>query len=719
MGLRVMGRRDARGVDVIDDWAGTPWASSAAAPAPAKAATGPGVAMIQYGTPLMSRAARPQEMMKRAQLAYHTNPWVKLAEATVVRRAVGLPWHLEDDDDAETEEVDTGPVKVVRDLLERPQKNIPVKQPAVSTRRGLTSLTLRHVGLCGMAHWYLDQREALTGIPLGILYINPARMYPIEDDAGNLVMWMLDPRSFGPRGEPMGGLGLRLDEVLTFYLDPPDAGNIGTGIYEAMTVKAQLTNLSDQHTAYVLGTGGRMAGILAPKEGSLDPVQMATLEREMRNAAESSDAAKRMTIVAGPVDWIPTAADPSSLNQSELSSMNRDDILIGWGVPPETAGVPAPAGLGGSERGKYTEAVLMQGAVHDRVQSYREGVQYGLLDGIGLGIQLEIEEPTFDDQSPAYEIASKARELPLTNKERRDLVGLPPFGTEQKPDPRDDEIWLPSGLTLVYEAGGEKPPSPLPPPNPFVAPVPEEDSEGDEEVAGKASQRDFLGLRRAQETRWIPPTQRKVDAVLRASRDEALAKLRRSSPEIVKRHRSDPDYWISAKRRSELQKILEDTAGSIAVTVSERTGELIGPKGKADPFADDVAKTVKTRTAERVVEIDAYTRKQLASAISTGWERGMSPLEIAQGIEDASLVEGLGDESILARAERIARTETMFAYNDAAITSYKHYGVEKVTAIDGDTDEVCASRNGKDFPLSEAWEIQDHPNGTLDWAPLL
>ena len=29
--------------------------------------------------------------------------------------------------------------------------------------------TLRHMGLCGTSFWYLDQTEALSGTPLGIL----------------------------------------------------------------------------------------------------------------------------------------------------------------------------------------------------------------------------------------------------------------------------------------------------------------------------------------------------------------------------------------------------------------------------------------------------------------------------------------------------------------------------------------------------------------------
>ena len=61
----------------------------------------------------------------------------------------------------------------------------------------------------------------------------------------------------------------------------------------------------------------------------------------------------------------------------------------------------------------------------------------------------------------------------------------------------------------------------------------------------------------------------------------------------------------------------------------------------------------------------------------------------------------------------------MFAYNAAALESYGALGVEKVEASDGDDDEECAERNGQTYSLAEAEGIEDHPNGTLDWIPVL
>jgi hypothetical protein len=71
------------------------------------------------------------------------------------------------------------------------------------------------------------------------------------------------------------------------------------------------------------------------------------------------------------------------------------------------------------------------------------------------------------------------------------------------------------------------------------------------------------------------------------------------------------------------------------------------------------------------------------------------------------------------RAELIGRTELMTAYNEAALGSYGEAGVGMVEAIDGDADEVCAARMGNFYTLDQAELEEEHPNGTLDWVPVI
>jgi hypothetical protein len=204
---------------------------------------------------------------------------------------------------------------------------------------------------------------------------------------------------------------LPLEQVLTFYLDPPDDGPYGTGLYKRNALKAGLTRLSDQHASYVLATGGRIPGIVAPHDAVVEGERFTTLVNQFRSANEAADAAKRNVIVSGPVDFTPQGANPTELGLIELMRLSREDTLAAWGVPPTQAGIPAASGLNSGERGKYDEATLMQGSVHDRVVAIREPMQYGLLDrwkAAGFTIDVEIEEPQFDDRSPLFALAQQA-----------------------------------------------------------------------------------------------------------------------------------------------------------------------------------------------------------------------------------------------------------------------------------------------------------------------
>lgn len=713
MGVRSVGRHPGGGL-MISEWDETAWAGEPVG----KAATGYGVTMVTHRPYVIHGRDSLHSTMKQGQVAYHHDPWIRLAESTVTRRVVGLPWHLEEaGTDVEVPDTAAGVPGEVLKLLERPQANLSVRQPAVATWRGLAGLTSRHLGLCGMAHWYKDQRSAVNGMPLGFLYINPARMFPIEDEVGNLLLWSLDPRSFDGRGQPIGGMPIRLDEVITFYLDPPDSGNIGHGIYEAAVTKAGISRVADAHAGYVLASGGRIAGLVAPKEGRIDPKDMRQMAQEMMNVNDSPDAAKRTTILSGPIDWFPTAADPSELSLPDLSRMTRDDILAIWGVPPATAGIPAPAGLNSGGTREYDEAVLMQGSVHDRVRAIKEGIQYGLLDAIGIPLDFEVEEPEFDDRTPLFVLAEKAKDLPLRNKERRELIGLPPFGEDGRQDPRDEEVWMPTTFTKVYEASGE--PVAPPEPEPQEPPIGVLRDVGFRPpVQAKAS---LPGLRASIEKDRVPSLLRSVVDVLQDQRHQVIGKLRSISEAVYKRHRNDADFWYDSRKGEERwRSVLIPAAVQTGEVTVKGASKILSRPGKAEPWVDDVMDSLRSTTGERIVDINTATRDIIAKTIQHGFEQGMSPLALAEALEETGTFPGLGDESILARAERIARTETMFAYNHAALGTYRDgFGVERVQAIDGDTDGECAERNGKEFPVTEAFGIYDHPNGTLDWIPVL
>jgi HK97 family phage portal protein len=675
---------------------------------PAKAAVGPGVISLQNDIPLwrlgdMTYAQlhkRSQRLMKEAQQVSYANPWIRAAERTISARGSSAPWHFEDRDgkrlgDEKGDKAPDALTERLMALLEKPNPNM--------TGRALKHITVRHMGVVGNGCWFLDSQD-LYGLPEAIYYLNPARLVPILDANGNLAFWSLDPTE--PDGS--GGTKLRGDEVLHFQLEPPDWGVWAVGLVESAQSRIELDRLAIRHASQSFAAGGRLPGVLSPKtDGSLTPEQLEQLQRDVRNIVELPDASKRTLVASGPLEFTPTAQKATDLQLTDIAQLGRDDIAALWGVPISQLGMPVPAGLN-SDLAAHDEAVLWQGAIHPRLDILREMVQFRLADKLPNAPQIVVEEPEFDDQTPRYEMAEKARVVPLTNQERREILGLEPFPKEHKE--LNEAVYLPKDMVRI-----DLPEMAAPPLTVATEPAaPREMEEPKEpEEPGKAKGEPFTALRTNLQTAKLPELQKALAAYLARVRKHVASAVRAKGEHIARKPK-DPDAWWDTKKWDrELRDLLTSELRPLAESVTGSVAPLVRKQGKADGDVTERAiALVLEQGAAQVADINAVTRERLAELIGDGIAEGLSAAELGDRIEEAAV---FSEE----RAERIARTEFGRAYNTAALETYGAYGVEQVQAIDGDEDAECAARNGLVLSRHEASGITDHPNGTLDWVPVL
>lgn len=674
---------------------------SALMPAPrAKAETGIGAVMMTTRPHISVLTRSPWKQAAEAQAIVNADPTIRAAERAISNRAAALPWHLETADGTTVgtgEGEDATPALLaIRDLLEKPYRPLPGDPHNPATPRtfaGLKQVTFRHMGACGIGFWYLDQVEALAGTPLQILYVNPARMMPAQDSAGNVLAWWLD------RDKPGGGVLLELDRVIPFLLEPADEGVFPTGLVATALAKVEVSRLADRHVTTTLAAGGRLAGVMGPKEGTLEPEQFEQLKRDVRTIAESPDSARRMLILQGPVDYTPATANVNELALVDVSRLAREDKLALWGTPQTILGIPAPGGLGQGEGSREAdEATFWQNAVGPRMAAFVETLQARLLDRyaeLGAAVTYVAEEPTFDDETPAYERAHKAQVIPLTNDERRDLVGLDPH-----PDPEiGRQVWLPSTLTRVWPEPDEPVvpvPPPVAPPTPMTGdealPVPGDLAAAKASVPGLRALRTDVG-----------------DALSDIGRDIAR-RVRRSHAHLVaKRGRDDSSWWDQGRVERLLTEAIEPHVRRLAGAETERVDREMSP---AKATFEQVVARLLPGVGVRIRGIADHTRERVQALIERGIADGLGAAELGDLLER----DGPFDEL---RAETIARTESARVLNTAALESYREYGVARVIASDGDADDVCARRNGQTFTLDEAMGIEDHPNGTLSWSPVI
>lgn len=505
---------------------------------------------MSWGTPIADVTRDESRVLRDALTVYRTNRWINRAESVISNRVSGVPWHLEDENGDSVTDESSDALKAIRDVFEKPLGSLELaraypSQPA--TRRNLWGVTSRHMGLCNVGFWHLDEIDRAMGFPKRIFYIRPDRMTP-DVKGATLAGWILDQKAEG------GGLHLSLEEILPFYLDQPDKGFFGVGLPESIWSTLAMPSAIDGHALDTLGSGGRLPGVYSPKSEQLNDDTFARITGDLRVLKDMPDAAKRDLVAKVPLDFTPTAADMTSLNVILLSGMSRDDTLTHWGVPLSTIGGTTPSGLNSGDSRKYDEAALWQNAVQFRIDALRETIQLRLLDRLqatGMFLQLVVDVPAFDDDSPKYETANKATNLPLTNNERRALVGLPPLE-----GPLGNEVRLPMTIQSIGA-------------------IDDAEDESSTMDAAKAKLPNLKPLRDKAESLL----ERDVRKVLDEMRAEIASRVTAKHEHLAKKPGDAHVWWNEGKWRERLEKAIRPHLALAADTTAKRVSDMLEPAG--------------------------------------------------------------------------------------------------------------------------------------------
>lgn len=183
------------------------------------------------------------------------------------------------------------------------------------------------------------------------------------------------------------------------------------------------------------------------------------------------------------------------------------------------------------------------------------------------------------------------------------------------------------------------------------------------------------------------------------------------------------DVYDSQEEQERLAAILEPRYLRTLTAVHELVASSFLEVSPEDFRLDDEAtRVILDEAAERVVLIDRSTREALREQLKVGQERGYSNHQLAYGVPEDGYhgIEGLFRVTWKSRAETVARTELAQAQNVASLNRYAATGlVEEVEIVEHrDTDEPCASRNGKRVPLGDQPGLL-HPNCRVGLIPVV
>ena len=576
------------------------------------------------------------------------------------------------------------------------------------TGRQLFQKTQIRLDMAGWTFWYLENAgpEGSGLLPTAIYGISPARMWPSFDKAGALIGWVMDKDRRG------GGVPFETYEIVQFSQETAeDVAYGGQGVVEAVMAELPLGEQFARHQSDLLATGGRLAGMLWPKDRSLDEDEFLDAQRAWRSVASDPNAARRLLLFPEPMEYATGAADPKDIGIPELSTLNRDNILTAFPISPYLLGVPAPGGLNSGEVRKQDRKDYWEGTIHPRVELLEEVIQSKVVSlyeaATGQTYDFDIEEPNLDDAASLIEKIAAFDALTGAGFDPQDAIEALGLDGMQWTEPAPPPMLAP---TVTTQDMTPKDGSGVTEPVPTMSKAVKSAISRRDAVTEPATDR-----ARARLVRFFSEQQRRIAQNLRASLPAAKAD----------RVKAAPTWWDAEVEDAELTATMREIYADVGMgglrTVADTLGRVI-VKGATQAVIADLLSV----GGQRIKDINDRTLQAITVELAEGTRRGYSipqlidgvPAEGYRGVLQAGMDNGVAvwDEY---RAEMIARTETMLSYNRATVTGYGEFGVTTLLAYDGDGDEECAARDGQEFSIEEAAAIDDHPNGTLVWSPVV
>lgn len=221
----------------------------------------------------------------------------------------------------------------------------------------------------------------------------------------------------------------------------------------------------------------------------------------------------------------------------------------------------------------------------------------------------------------------------------------------------------------------------------------------------RLNQKDPSGLQRTEDRRA-----RELTADLDAAVKRILERLpANASPEEVRRVVDDELASYSRESRDKVIKWVQDTENravlrsrQVLKAAGVRVDAVLGPQGE---ISRELRARIEINVEAEIDSLSADAKKVLTRNLIDGMTAGEGARVLARRIEDDMAMPRQ-------RAELIARTETMRAFNDTSKEQYARYGIERVEWLatpDERTCSVCGALHGRQWDIGKAPQCPAHP----------
>jgi len=670
----------------------------------------------------------------RSYLLAYKVPWVHKCITVISENCANIEYTLVKSGKAGDEDtvIDTSPLL---DLLHHPN--------AQQNGHELIEAIFTDAELTGNAFLSLEEQNG-RGEPGELYRLNPANVI-IHPDPKSLV----GGYTYSANG---GKEDYLPNEIWHFKYPNPTDDLYGMGIIEAAEAIIDSEMAMSEHMRQFWRNGAKITGVFTT-DTVLDTDVFTRVGTGIRNLFRG--AGYSTVLLESGINYTPISDGPAKLGMLEMAHMSRDFILAIFGVPPTKVGILDNANYKAQSADEYfwSETIMpkltrLENSIQPLVELFHPG----------QGLRLQFTRLNFEDDLPAAQVAEvMTRQGVFTIDEIRVYQGAEPLAeggdaimvdANRVPfDPKGalatvNEIRniqgdpsIPGGDDMIIVRGraeafnlatvppippvpaiGGGPPPAFPPMGNTPPQLPPTTGKSLRTGANAPASALVLARERDAVTEYA-----KGALTSGVSRFMAAQELRVTAK--VLGHKSNKaalsgEDFLDADDDAALAATLAAVYG-YATTKGYEAANTLGLAVQPDDAALAVTHAGYTG---RIAGINETTRVAIGEQIAEGLRRAYSAKQIAEGVptEQYRGVAGVFAEAKTSRAETIARTEASTAFNSALTFAYRQSGrVRYVEALDGIGDADGAARNGTVYPLDAAATIEDHPNGSLTWAPLI
>ena len=569
------------------------------------------------------------------------------------------------------------------------------------------------------------------------LYVSGNAYVLKERSRGNQItgLYLLRPDrvSIMPSGEGVKGYSYEVDGK-EYFLKPEDVGHIsfpnpsgdlyGLSPLHVLTKTINLDLSMTDFAKVFFQNAGVPSGLLKVKRRLTSQEEATRIRSRWRSSFGGTNNFHSVAVLDDDADYQQMASAPSEMALTDLHNHTESRICSVLGVPPIL--ISANVGLQRSTFSNYREARFSfhSETLEPLIDKIVRFLNYcvGMEMGETVAVDLTEMRGFLDDKET---INARAAQLfssgIVTLNEAREMVGQDalPDGEVRRLPANIIESMAPteslagmSGFSALYSA--EKKDDPV-------------------AYRGKAMGKE-LNRDRDTLTEKYTPVYTKYFKSQKSRVDGILGRFLSRDFEIEKAggFPFTADSLIPDSELGNLSEIL----WKMYVEVSKNTFGIVNTSGLAGQLewseAHPVVAQVLTTVPTRAKMIHSTTHKHVQRAINTAFERGYSIEQLARGVPDEGFK---GIKTVMQETEKravlIARTEIMRSQNLTSVNMFKNQGFEWVRAfdIDGDPNDTyvpagdpygrtCIERNDQIYNVEDAYDIEDHPNGTLSWIPM-